>query len=140
MASAARTFSRAFAQSTPATSSFRIAAVRRTARFSLPAQTLRASSRRGYASEAGPEKSSNAFYFGLGAVVIGGAGAFYYLNDGNLTGGAKASAVFTPTKEDYQKVYNEIAHLLVEKDEYDGGSYGPVCASSLRQSLRINYI
>ena len=34
--------------------------------------------------------------------------------------------VFKPTKEDYQKVYNAIAELLLEKDDYDDGSYGPV--------------
>lgn len=130
MASAARTFSRAFAQSASATSSFRSAAVRRTGRFALPAQTLRASSRRGYSSEAGPEKSSsNGFYWGLGAVVVGGAGAFYYLNDGAFA--ETKSGPFVPTKEDYQKVYDEIARLLVEKDEYDDGSYGPVCYLSL---------
>jgi cytochrome c peroxidase len=138
MASAARTFSRAFAQSAPATSSFRSAA-QRTGRFSLPAQTFRASSRRGYSSEAGPEKSSNAFYWGLGAVAVGGAGAFYYLNDGNLTG-AKTNTVFVPTKEDYQKVYDEIARLLVEKDEYDDGSYGPVCYPSLTALYRYIHI
>ncbi len=38
----------------------------------------------------------------------------------------KTKGVFTPKKEDYQKVYDEIAHLLEEKDEYDDGSYGPV--------------
>ncbi|KAK8138701.1 ascorbate peroxidase [Apiospora sp. TS-2023a] len=31
-----------------------------------------------------------------------------------------------PTKDDYQKVYNEIAGRLEEKDDYDDGSYGPV--------------
>jgi cytochrome c peroxidase len=34
--------------------------------------------------------------------------------------------VFTPKFEDYQKVYNEIAARLEEKDDYDDGSYGPV--------------
>ncbi|UZP33724.1 hypothetical protein NXS19_001540 [Fusarium pseudograminearum] len=34
--------------------------------------------------------------------------------------------VFNPSKEDYQKVYNEIAARLEEKDDYDDGSYGPV--------------
>lgn len=34
--------------------------------------------------------------------------------------------LFTPTAEDYQKVYNAIAKQLWEKDEYDDGSYGPV--------------
>lgn len=34
--------------------------------------------------------------------------------------------LFTPTQDDYQKVYNAIAKQLWEKDEYDDGSYGPV--------------
>ena len=34
--------------------------------------------------------------------------------------------IFTPKKEDYQKVYDEIAKALVEQDDYDDGSYGPV--------------
>lgn len=34
--------------------------------------------------------------------------------------------LFAPVFEDYQKVYNEIAKVLEEKDEYDDGSYGPV--------------
>lgn len=129
MASAARSFTRAFAQSSSATSSFRSAAVRRTGRFSVPTQAFRSSSRRGYSSQAAPEKSSTGFYLGLGAVVLGGAGAFYYLNDGVFTG-AKPSAPFVPTKADYQKVYDEIARLLIEKDDYDDGSYGPVCYPS----------
>ncbi|OJD14755.1 cytochrome c peroxidase, mitochondrial [Emergomyces pasteurianus Ep9510] len=128
MASAARTFTRAFARATPAsctTSSIRSSA-RHTARFALPAQTFRAGSRRGYAS--GPEggKSSSNLYLGLGAVLLGGAGAFYYLNSDGLNASAKPTGPFTPTKDDYQKVYNEIARLLVEKDDYDDGSYGPV--------------
>ncbi|EEQ91322.1 heme peroxidase [Blastomyces dermatitidis] len=129
MASAARTFTRAFARATPATctsSSIRTSA-RNTARFALPAQTFRGGSRRGYAS--GPEagKSSRNLYIGLGAVLFGGAGAFYYFNsDGLNAAAAKPTGPFTPTKDDYQKVYDEIARLLVEKDDYDDGSYGPV--------------
>jgi cytochrome c peroxidase len=40
--------------------------------------------------------------------------------------------IFVPSKDDYQKVYNEIARLLLDMDEYDDGSYGPV--SLLRRS------
>ncbi|KAK2796819.1 heme peroxidase [Emmonsiellopsis sp. PD_5] len=125
MASAARTL-RAFARATPASASSSVrASAARNARFSLPAQTFRASGRRGYAS--GPEagKSSGSFYLGLAAVAIGGAGAFYYVNADGLNASAE-SKVFTPTKDDYQKVYDDVAKLLVEKDEYDDGSYGPV--------------
>ncbi|KAF8893544.1 heme peroxidase [Infundibulicybe gibba] len=38
----------------------------------------------------------------------------------------KAGAHFTPSKEDYQKVYNRIAGLIEEAGDYDDGSYGPV--------------
>lgn len=38
----------------------------------------------------------------------------------------KTKGIFKPTQADYQKVYDKIAHLLVEKDDYDDGSYGPV--------------
>lgn len=122
MASAARTVSRAFARSTPATSSFR--PVVRNARFALPAQGFRASGRRGYASEAGAGKSSSSGLLWAGVALAGGAGAWYYLQGSDVA--AKVKGPFVPTKEDYQKVYNEIAKLLVEKDDYDDGSYGPV--------------
>lgn len=117
MAAAARTASRAFVRSTPATSSFRPAA--RSPRFTLPTQAFRASSRRGYASEAGPAKSSKAPLF-VGLLAAGGAGAYFYLN-----GDTSAKGPFVPTQQDYQKVYNEIAGRL-EDSNYDDGSYGPV--------------
>jgi cytochrome c peroxidase len=34
--------------------------------------------------------------------------------------------VFIPTTRDYQKVYDAIAKRLVDEDDYDDGSYGPV--------------
>lgn len=117
MASAARTFTRAVARSNP------VRPVARNARFALPAQTVRAAGRRGYASEAGAGKSSSSLYWGIGLAVAGGAG-YYLFNSGDVK--AKTTGPFVPTKEDYQKVYNEIARLLVEKDDYDDGSYGPV--------------
>ena len=55
-------------------------------------------------------------------VGVGGYGAYKYQSGGSLFTPTK----FEPTKEDYQKVYDEIAKLLVEKDDYDDGSYGPV--------------
>lgn len=126
MASAARTASRAFLRSTPATSSFRPAA--RASRFSLPTQAFRASSRRGYASEAGPAKSSKAPLF-LGLLAAGGAGAYFYLN-----GDVSPKGPFVPTKQDYQNVYNEIASRM-DDSEYDDGSYGPV--SSRQEALHL---
>ena len=38
----------------------------------------------------------------------------------------KAAGTFTPKQEDYQEVYDAVAHRLVENDQYDDGSYGPV--------------
>ena len=67
----------------------------------------------------------------MGAAAIGGAGTYFYLNNGSVTTLKESSSgetrgIFTPTKEDYQKVYNAIAQRLEEKDDYDDGSYGPV--------------
>jgi cytochrome c peroxidase len=128
MAVAARTLGQAFARTAPATASFRPSVACSSARFALPIQSFRASSRRGYTSGADAGKSFSSFYWGIGAVALGSAGAYYYLNRDGLTSSAnKTPSVFTPSKDDYQKVYNEIARLLVENDNYDDGSYGPVC-------------
>jgi cytochrome c peroxidase len=58
------------------------------------------------------------------------AAGYYLYNQGNgslLSGSARETkGIFTPKFEDYQKVYNEIAERLEEKDDYDDGSYGPV--------------
>lgn len=123
MASAARTASRAFSRSIPATSSLRPAA--RSSRFALQTQTLRFAPRRGYASEAEPKKSSNTWLWIAGIAVAGGYGAYLYRKGDSPL----AAKTFAPTKEDYQKVYDEVARLLVEKDDYDDGSYGPVCSN-----------
>ncbi len=93
-------------------------------------QTFQNSSRRGYAS--GPNSASSRTPYLIGALALAGAGgAYFYLNNGSLLQAKEGSAgetrgVFTPTKEDYQKVYNLIASRLEEKDDYDDGSYGPV--------------
>lgn len=121
MASAAKSFSRAFARQSTAS-------LRTTARFATPSHAYRAGARRGYSSQSG-SSSSSGLIWGLGAVVIGGgAGAYYYLNGGDVSAVTKkTSEDFSGSQADYQKVYDEIAKLLVEKDEYDDGSYGPVC-------------
>ncbi|KAE8373641.1 heme peroxidase [Aspergillus bertholletiae] len=116
MASAARTASRAFLRSTPS-----IRPAVRSSRFALPTQAFRASARRGYASEAGEAKSSNTFLW-AGLAVAGGAGAYFYLQGGDSV----SSKNFVPGKEDYQKVYDEIARRLADETDYDDGSYGPV--------------
>ena len=107
-------------------------AARFNARSNLVRQPFK-SSRRNYSS--GPEatkSSSGSTYWivGIAALAVGGGGYFYYNNGGvtNLKEGSskETRGVFTPSKEDYQKVYNEIAARLEEKDDYDDGSYGPV--------------
>ena len=97
-------------------------------------------SRRGY-STAPPagEKSSWSTrlpYWGLGLTVAGGA-AYYFstvyqgqsapesLKKGSAPD-AKKGGVFKPTRDDYQRVYDEVARRLDENDEYDDGSFGPV--------------
>jgi cytochrome c peroxidase len=52
----------------------------------------------------------------------------YNQGKGSLLSGSagETKGIFTPKFEDYQKVYNEIAERLEEKDDYDDGSYGPV--------------
>lgn len=124
MASTARSFARAALKSTPSTSAFK-ASARNTA-FALPRQTFRQQFRRGYASE--PTKSSSSgLYIGIGALALGGAGYYFYgQGNGFAPSSAGTKGIFTPKFEDYQKVYNEVASRLEEKDDYDDGSYGPV--------------
>lgn len=62
-------------------------------------------------------------------MALGGAGYYFYTQgNGSLYSGSasETKGIFTPKQEDYQKVYNEIAARLEEKDDYDDGSYGPV--------------
>lgn len=121
MASAARSLTRAL-RSTPATSSFK-----RTATF-VPRATFRQQSRRGYADSASP-KGGNGLLIGGVVAALAAAGAGYYVYNTEITAGDAKSAstgIFTPTAEDYQKVYDVVAKRLVEHDDYDDGSYGPV--------------
>lgn len=120
MASAARTFTRAVSRSTTSNSSLRLSA----------GSSFRRSSRRGYASGSEPAKSKFGLFLGAGAIAAAGAAGFYVYQNQDLhllKGSAgETKGVLKATKDDYQKVYDEIARLLVEKDEYDDGSYGPV--------------
>lgn len=129
MATAARSFTRVATRSTPFASSIPYAASRNS-RLALQRQAFR-SSRRGYASGPGSRSSKPYLYWGIGLAAAAGAGVYFYNANGGITSLKEGSAgetrgLFTPTKEDYQKVYNEIAKALAEKDDYDDGSYGPV--------------
>ncbi|THH05349.1 hypothetical protein EW145_g4863 [Phellinidium pouzarii] len=111
-----------------------VAAPRTTAR-----STMRASFRKYSTESTEPaKKSSNTLlYASLGGVALAGVGYYFYTSSSESSkqvGTAAKSAAqsvkvlanFVPTKEDYQKVYNEIAGILEENSEYDDGSYGPI--------------
>ncbi|TRX93928.1 hypothetical protein FHL15_005310 [Xylaria flabelliformis] len=85
-------------------------------------QAFRQSGRRFYSSEPPKNSSTSPLAYIAGAAVAAGAG--YYLFTQGV--GSATTKIFTPTEGDYQKVYNEIAARLEEKDDYDDGSYGPV--------------
>ncbi|KAH9902003.1 cytochrome c peroxidase [Xylariomycetidae sp. FL2044] len=111
---AASTVSRQFAR----------AALRTTARntFSTSSrQAFRQGGRRFYSSEPPRSSSTSPLLYAAGAAIVGAGGYYFYTQGGSAT-----PKVFNPTKEDFQKVYNEIAQRLEEKDDYDDGSYGPV--------------
>lgn len=113
MASTSRQFARA---------ATRIAA-RNTFVTAGPRAAFRQQGRRFYSSEP-PKSSSGSLFLGIAgaAAVAGGAGYYFYAQGSQPT----TPQVFKPTQADYQKVYNEIASRLDEKDDYDDGSYGPV--------------
>ncbi|KAK0213236.1 heme peroxidase [Desarmillaria ectypa] len=104
----------------------------------------RSAFRRFNSTQAPTPKSNTGLYVGLAALAIGGGAGYYYLSDSSA---APAQATtFTPTKEDYQKVYitsiklstvtlmqrgaqvyNKIADIFEDGAEnYDDGSFAPV--------------
>lgn len=129
MASVARSFSRLASQTAPRTSTLRTATTSN-ARRTFARQKFQSSSRRGYAS--GPSGGSSSTPYILGVLGLAGAGgAYYYFNNGGFTqlkegSSGESRGIFTPTKDDYQKVYDAIAARLEEKDDYEDGSYGPI--------------
>ncbi|ORY66445.1 mitochondrial putative cytochrome c peroxidase [Pseudomassariella vexata] len=82
---------------------------------------FRQGGRRFYSSEPPKSVGTSPLLYIAGAAVAG-AGGFYFYTQRSSAG----PTVFTPTKEDYQRVYNDIAARLEEEDDYDDGSYGPV--------------
>lgn len=98
----------------------------RSAFASAPArQAFRSQGRRFYSSEP-PKSGGSSTWVWLSALGLAGAGgAYYFTQEGGVSAGSTPKVV-NPTKDDYQKVYNEIAARLEEKDDYDDGSYGPV--------------
>ena len=128
MAATARSLTRLTPRTTPI-STLRLAPPHN-ARLSLQRQTCQ-SSRRGYASGNQATPSRTGYYLTFAVLAAAAGGGYFFLNNGGVTQMKEGSSgetrgVFTPKKEDYQQVYNEIAKLLEEKDDYDDGSYGPV--------------
>lgn len=88
------------------------------------------------------DSSKELLYSGIGALLVtAGASSYYFFNTAQqptIVGAiekAKSNVGLAPKKEDFQAVYDDIAQLLVEKSEYDDGSYGPV--SSLHVSRGV---
>ena len=140
MASAARMLSRPALRSGTTTSSIRSTALRE-AHFGLPRHPFRQQPRRGYANGPSPQSAGNtSLYWSLGLLAAGGMGYYGYTQtktittpkiptpnvskQGNTEG--QKTGVSVPKEEDYQKVYDAIAQKLIDEDEYDDGSYGPV--------------
>lgn len=130
MASTSRAFTRALR--TAAAPSLRAPT---TARFAAAAAQPAFRSkqwRRGYAT--GNEEPADKYegnptgmFVGAGALLLGAAGYAAYTYKPELLGlEGKPRAPFVPRFENYQEVYNHIAKLLEEHDEYEDGSYGPV--------------
>jgi len=131
MASAARIVTRAVRTASASSS------LRPISRRAAPRQVFQQqAARRGYSTEgpkaeipkAAPQPSGgNGLLYGALAAVLLGGGGYYAYNSGVAQGDAvKSNTIFTPKKEDYQKVYNAIAKRLIDEDNYDDGSYGPV--------------
>lgn len=98
-------------------------ATRAASRNTFASQAVRQQGRRFYSSESqAPQKSSSSLLYIVGAAAAGGLGFWYYTTNGSPS----AASLKTPTQADYQKVYDEIAARLEEKDDYDDGSFGPV--------------
>ncbi|KAM4059441.1 peroxidase domain-containing protein [Hirsutella rhossiliensis] len=122
MASATRHFARAAARASARSSAFAVA----------PRQAFRHQGRRWYSSEPShkqqqPSSSSSSsapWLYLTAAAAAGGLGYWFYTSDGAPS--AASTKLVNPTRADYQKIYNEIASRLEDKDDYDDGSFGPV--------------
>ncbi|KAF2771245.1 cytochrome c peroxidase mitochondrial precursor [Teratosphaeria nubilosa] len=127
MASVSRTFTRAL-RSTPASSALKTAP----RRFAV--QGPKISPRRGYSSEAPKSSGNNTYiYGGIAAAALLGGAYYAFGSSSSVSQELKSSSaagakngLLQPTKEDYQKVYDAIAKRLIDEDDYDDGSYGPV--------------
>lgn len=113
------------------------ASLRRSLGSAVRAPRFQAPPRRGYSSSSTNSSSSSraTLYSFVGVTAFAVGGGYYLTNTDNgkemlssFMGSSKTKEPkeFKPKQEDYQAVYNEVAKLLEEHDEYDDGSYGPV--------------
>lgn len=136
-----RNLTRAVSRSSPPSLSFITSSLLQNSarRSNSIKQNLHQSSRRQYSASPPPTPSKSTgknTVIGIAAAVAVITAGYYYLYSSSdvkvpevhLKKGSagETAGIFTPTDEDYQKVYNTIARLLWEKDDYDDGSYGPV--------------
>ena len=85
-------------------------------------------------SQQASTRSNTLLYGIIGGTLLSGLGyTAYWSQTGKQeipasvkTATQHLPSAFTPTFADYQDVYNEIARRLIEHDDYDDGSYGPV--------------
>ncbi|KAK4575188.1 heme peroxidase [Recurvomyces mirabilis] len=129
---ASRTLSRAL-HSTQTVSALTTTTTRRVA-----TSGAKNSCRRSYASKTQKPSGNRApLYGGAAAVLLAGAGYYAFASKSmqlDAIDPVKVPSAATATNrlgkptttEDYQKVYDAIAKRLLDEDEYDDGSYGPV--------------
>ncbi|KAI9708112.1 MAG: heme peroxidase [Bogoriella megaspora] len=141
MASVATKITRSAIRSTSSTPFLHSATIHE-ARFAAAPQAFRRQTRRGFASGHSPLANNNTgVFWSLGLAAAGSVGYFAYARKQSPTPKTKTEPAeeakaearkeqkhssFVPKQEDYQKVYNAIAQKLVDEDEYDDGSYGPI--------------
>ena len=138
MATAARLATRTL-RSSPMTSTLRTAASRRLT--TAPRQTFQRQARRGFTTSilAASARNNTYRFGGVAVALLSGAGYFTFTQPSahaeeppkptsksskSSTLASKPTAVHTTT--DYQAIYDAIAQRLIDEDEYDDGSYGPV--------------
>lgn len=112
-----RVFSRAL-RSAPATSTFKNATIRSLSTRSQAA--FQHQTHRQYSGSTSKRRGNVLLYGGLAATLLSVA-ALYSIN-------RRPTLAEEPQAQenDYQAVYNAIAARLIEEDDYDDGSYGPV--------------
>jgi cytochrome c peroxidase len=135
MACAARALYRGAFRPASLTSTIRSSAARPTSPLVLARHNFRQQSRRGYSDSSSPKPGGKkGVVWGGLAIVAAGAGYYAYANDvlptsiksSSTSNKNEPNTVIKPTTADYQDVYNYIAKLLEEHDEWEDGSYGPI--------------